>query len=281
MSRVKRDYFAKISYFYGERKALFWGIHKFGHLCYHIGMKINLLGVEIDDLSMEEAAALALENLQTGKRTFIATPNPEMLVLAQKDGEFKQILNGADIKIPDGAGLALGAKITGQKLKNRVTGTDLMEKLCTVSADYGYKIYLLGAQNGVAREAAKRLNTKFIQLKIVGAEYGGIMDEWDNRVIIEHINAVAPDMLFVALGHGKQEKWIAENLEKLSSVKLVMGVGGAFDFFAGRAKRAPLCMRLIGLEWLWRLICEPKRYKRILTAVITFPWYCLIYGRKK
>ncbi len=244
-------------------------------------MKVNILGVEIDDLGAEEVIALALDNLQAGKKTFIATPNPEILVLAEKDRVFREILGRADIKIPDGAGLKLGAKILGQELKNRVTGTDLMEKLCVVSAERGYKVYLLGAQNGVAREAAGALNKKCVQLKIVGAEHGGTMDEWDNRVIIEHINAVAPDMLFVALGHGKQERWIVENFEKLLSVKLAMGVGGAFDFFAGRVKRAPRWMRALGLEWLWRLIREPKRYKRILTAVIIFPWYCLIYGRKK
>jgi len=244
-------------------------------------MKINILGVEIDDLSEAEVMALVADNLQAGKRTFIATPNPEMVVLAAKDRGFKDVLNRADIKIPDGAGLAVGAKITGQKLTNRVTGTDLMEKLCALAAERGYKIYLLGAQNGVAREAAQRLNNKFVKLKIVGAEYGGTMDEWDNRVIIEHINAVSPDMLFVALGHGKQERWIFENLEKLPGVKLAMGVGGAFDFFAGKAKRAPGWMRAGGLEWLWRLIKEPRRHKRILTATVVFPWYCLIYGRKK
>lgn len=244
-------------------------------------MKVNILGVDIDDVGAEEAMAQAFQNLQAGKRTFIATPNPEMLVMARRDEEFRRVLNSADIKIPDGAGLAIGAKILKKDLKNRVTGTDLMEKLCATSAERGYRIYLLGAQNEVAREAAKQLNTKFVRLKIVGAEYGGTMDKWDNRVIIEHINAVAPDILFVALGHGKQEKWISENLEKLPSVKLAMGVGGAFDFFAGRVRRAPRWMRTLGWEWLWRLICEPKRYKRILTATIIFPWYCLTYGRKK
>lgn len=244
-------------------------------------MKMNLLGMEIDDMGVDEVLSLALKGLEAGKKTFIATPNPEMLVLAKQNTEFKDILNSADIKIPDGAGLKFGAMILGQKLKNRVTGVDLMEKLCIASAECGYKIYLLGAQKGVAAEAAKSLNTKFAQLKIVGAEYGGKMDEWDNRIIIEHINALSPDMLFVALGHGKQEKWIFENLKKLPSVKLAMGVGGAFDFFAGRIKRAPRWMRAAGLEWLWRLIQEPQRYKRILTAIIIFPLFCMIYGRKK
>jgi len=239
-------------------------------------MKINILGVEIDDLSAAEVADLAAGNLQIGGKTFIATPNPEMLVAAQKDGEFARALNSADIKIADGVGLKLGAKILKKELKNRVTGTDLMDRLCGLAAERGYSIYLLGAQNGVAREAAKRLSTKFVQLKIAGAESGGKMDAWDSRVIVEHINAVSPDMLFVALGHGKQEKWIFENLEKLPSVKLAMGVGGAFDFFAGRAKRAPRWMRDAGLEWLWRLIREPKRYKRIWNAAAVFPWLCLI-----
>src|SRR3989338_5352072 len=97
-------------------------------------------------------------------------------------------------------------------------------------------------------------------------------EDWDNRVIIEHINAVKPEILFVALGHGRQEKWIYENFEKLPSVKLAMGVGGAFDFFAGRIRRAPKLLRSVGLEWLWRLILEPRRYGRILNAVLVFPY---------
>lgn len=237
-------------------------------------MKINILGVEIDDLSEAEIVDLAAENLRVGKKTFIATPNPEMLVAAQKNGEFARVLNSADIKIADGAGLKLGAKILKKELKNRVTGTDLMNTICVQAAASRWKIYLLGAGQRIARTAAENLKKSNPKLIICGAESGGEFDEWDNRVIIEHINAVAPDLLFVALGHSKQEKWIFENLEKLPSVKLAMGVGGAFDFFAGRAKRAPHWMRGVGLEWLWRLIKEPKRYKRIWNAVVVFPWLC-------
>ena len=166
-----------------------------------------------------------------------------------------------------------------------------MEELCGSASKIGLGIYLLGGCQETARQAAKNFKKKYKNLKICGAESGGKMsarqspdgssrmaggEGWDNRVIIEHINAVKPEILFVALGHGKQERWIFKNLEKLPSVKIAMGVGGAFDFFSGRIKRAPLIMQEAGLEWLWRLILEPSRYKRIWKAVIVFPIYCLM-----
>lgn len=249
--------------------------------CYIKYMQIKILGVQIDDLSEAEVLDIIKNNLASGRRTFIVTPNPEMLVLGERDAEFKNILNGADIKIPDGAGLKFGGWILGQKLKNRATGTDLMERICGLAAERGLGAYFLGAGDGVAEAAAKNLNTKFVQLKIVGVDSGGRMQSWDNEDVLRKINAAAPDILFAALGHGKQEKWIAENLSKMPGVKLAMGVGGAFDFFAGRVRRAPNMLRRAGLEWLWRLILEPWRWRRIMTAVVVFPLMCWKQSMKK
>lgn len=237
-------------------------------------MKIEILGVKIDDLSEKEILEEINKKLANKQRVFITTPNPEMLVLAQEDNEFLCILNSADIKLADGYGLRKGAKILGKKLKSRITGTDFMVELCGWAAEKGLSIYLLGAGPKIAKGAGKNLEKVYPKLKIAGAENGGGGNDWDNCKISEHINAVQPDILFVALGHGKQEKWIYENLEKLPSVKIAMGVGGAFDFISGKVKRAPEFMRKMGLEWLWRLLREPKRWKRIFNAVIVFPWMC-------
>jgi N-acetylglucosaminyldiphosphoundecaprenol N-acetyl-beta-D-mannosaminyltransferase len=238
-------------------------------------MKVDILGVSIDDLGEAVVLEMISRGLEKGKKFFVATPNPEMIVLAQKNPEFKKILNLADIKIADGVGLKFGAGILGKKLNNRLAGTDLMERLCGFASLRGKKIYLLGAGRGIAKSAAENLQKKFPGLEVCGAEEGGKMDEWDSEKILEHINDRGADFLFVALGHGKQEKWIFENFKKLGSARLAMGVGGAFDFFAGQAKRAPRFMRKIGMEWFWRLATEPRRYRRMIDAVIVFPLLCV------
>ena len=244
-------------------------------------MKVNILGVEIDDLAEKEVFEEIEERLKNGRQVFIATPTPEMLLLAHEDERFRGILNSANIKLADGRGLQKGAKILGKKLNSHITGTDFMVELCGWAEGKNLSIYLLGAGPEIAKRTGKNLHIILPKLEVVGAEFGGVMDDWDNRVILEHINASKPDIIFVALGHGKQEKWIYDNLEKLSSVKIAMGVGGAFDFISGRVKRAPEAMQKKGLEWLWRLIKEPRRLPRIINAVIIFPFLCLTYKKRK
>ncbi|MFA5133603.1 MAG: WecB/TagA/CpsF family glycosyltransferase [Patescibacteria group bacterium] len=236
-------------------------------------MKIDILGIKIDDTPKRDILKIIEAKLEAQEKIFIATPNPEMIILAQKDEAFKKILNSADISVPDGFGLKIGAKVLGKKLSSRIPGVDLMVDICKNGAGR-YKAYLLGGEKGIARRAAENLKSKMPKLLIVGAEFGGQMDSWDNRVIIEHINAVKPDLLFVALGQGKQEKWIFKNLKYLPTVKLAMGVGGAFDFISGKIQRAPKWMRVIGMEWLWRLMLEPQRIGRIFNAVVAFPMVC-------
>lgn len=218
--------------------------------------RIDILGVKISKVSYISAIEIVEGFLVDGEKHYIVTPNPEFVVLAQSDREFREILNRADLAIPDGVGLRMGT---------RVTGTDLMIRLCELASQRGYSVFLLGGEGGVAEEAAKRLKKQFANLNIVGT-YEGDFPE----------GIKTADFLFVAYGAPKQEKWIAQNLSKIP-VRVAMGVGGAFDFIAGKKKRAPLVLRRLGFEWLWRLIQEPQRLPRILNATIKFPFLVFLH----
>lgn len=212
--------------------------------------KVNILGVLIDDVTMEEAVEKVREFLQDGRKYQIVTPNPEHIMLAQEDSEFRKILNEVDLAIPDGVGVVWASK----SLRERVTGTDLMLKVCELAAQEGYSVSFLGGQNGVVFDAAKVLQQKFPGLKIV----------WLVEDIPPSTLYFPPsDLLFVAFGAPHQEKWIHQNLPHLP-VKVAMGVGGAFDFVSGKIKRAPVFVQRSGLEWLWRLILQPWRIRRQL-----------------
>jgi N-acetylglucosaminyldiphosphoundecaprenol N-acetyl-beta-D-mannosaminyltransferase len=189
--------------------------------------------------------------------------------LAQKDEEYKMGLNQADLAIPDGTGLILASWFLGNKLKQRITGVDFVWQLCGLAEKLDKSIYFLGGQNGAGQAAAEVLTKKFPRLKTF---YGGDNLSPADFKIITDIKEKNPQILLVAFGHGQQEKWIINNLKQLSSVDVAMGVGGTFDFIGGKVKRAPLFLRRIGLEWLWRLILQPWRWQRILTATVKFSW---------
>ncbi len=234
--------------------------------------EVDILGVKISRADYVTATKEIERFLVDGKKHYIVTPNPEFVVLAQTDQEFRQILNQADLAIPDGVGLRVGT---------RVTGTDLMIKLCGLAAKKGYSIFLLGGRNGVAEEAAKRLKAQFANLNIVGTCEANPKEVGAGAFEGTALQAKPSiDFLFVAYGAPKQEKWIARNLDKIP-VRVAMGVGGAFDFIAGKRKRAPKFLRQLGLEWLWRLIQEPQRFPRILNAIIKFPLLVFLHKLKK
>jgi len=221
--------------------------------------KINILGVNISNITFSEGVDIVRGWLtENNGKQYIVTPNPEFVMRAQKDTEFKQILNKADLAIPDGVGLIWAGKILGTSFKERVTGVDFMLGLCELAAKEGYTIGLLGGRDGVAEKTAKNLQGKLPNLKI-----NFIGEEWNSRGVMHYAPTDKIDILFVAYGAPKQEKWIAENLNNLP-VKVAMGVGGTFDYLAGKTLRAPKWMRQIGLEWLYRLICEPWRFRRQL-----------------
>lgn len=228
--------------------------------------RIEILGVKIDDLSLDEAVNLVNSWLIRKGKHFIVTPNPEFLVAAHKDASFKKVLNSADLSIPDGVGL----KFSG-KLKNRVSGIDLMERLISEASKKAYTVGFLGGRKNVAKKAAENLQKKFPKLKISFAESGGEIDQEGKYLKLpKELKILNCDILFVAFGAKKQEKWISRNIQAIS-VKVAMGVGGAFDYFSGEIRRSPKILRDLGLEWLFRLLTEPWRIKRQL-ALIEYIW---------
>ncbi len=204
------------------------------------------------------------------KPFLIFTPNPEFIVLAQEDKEFKDTLNLSDLNIPDGAGL----KLTGE-IKNQTTGVDLMEKLCELAAKKNWTVGLLGGKEGVAKKTAEVLTKRYPGLHVIPAKAGIQIDETGSPIGPGTTNAWTDkvDILFVAFGQGKQEKWIYRNRSKVSS-KVMMGVGGSFDYIGGFAVRAPKWIRALGLEWFFRLLMQPRRAKRQL-KLLRFIWLIL------
>lgn len=227
-------------------------------------MKVDILGVKVDDLKMAEALAMVEKWIWNPGKHYIVTPNPEFIVAAQKDPLFKKILNGADLSIPDGVGLKLSGKV-----KNTFPGTDFMEELVKLSAEKGFTVGFLGSREGVAKKAAECLLKKYPGFKVSFAESGGEVDS-NGQLKEQDLRLPATDLLFVAFGHIKQEKWIASNLDKIP-VHVAMGIGGAFDYLSGSVPRAPIWMRKLGLEWLFRLMIQPWRIKRQL-ALIEYLW---------
>lgn len=198
------------------------------------------------------------------------TPNSEMLVEASRNLAFKGLLNRTDLNLPDSAGLLWAARYTNQRLPERVAGVDVVQALCgQLSATE--PVFLLGAGEGVAEKAAVVLQKQNPNLKIAGT-YAGSPREEDFPGIIDRINTSGATLLLVAYGAPQQDMWIDAHLKNMPQVKVAMGVGGTFDFIAGIQKRAPTIFRTLQIEWLWRLIREPKRWKRIFTAVVIFPW---------
>jgi|GEM_PF-872200 len=249
----------------------------------------KILGVRVDDYTEEELLEKVKTLLAAQKSFNIATVGPEFLLTAQKDDEFKKILNSFEINVPEGFGLQLYAGI-----KNRLPGVDLMLHLCEMAAKNDWTVGLLGGKDGVAEKSKVILKEKFHGLKINFALDGAEADQTirlvnslpvtvdkiknntSNTVNREPLSA---DILFVALGHPKQEKLLQklhEDKNPLIKFHLGMGVGGSFDYISGNISRAPVWMRGLGLEWLWRLLVEPgankiNRLKRILRAVFLFP----------
>lgn len=239
-----------------------------------------IAGVPVDPVTMYEAEALAAGFLRDGGQHAVVTPNPEMAVLAARDPGFRKILEASDLALADGFGLRVAAFIEGKKVPATVTGAEFTLRLARLAEQEGCSVYLLGAGRGVAEEAAKNLVMNFPKLKIAGAEQGGsirwIAGAWEEEPdLITRIDAAQPDVLLVALGHGKQERWIRDHLSRLPSVKVAMGIGGTLDFLAGRVWRAPMILRRLHLEWLWRLLIEPWRFFRIFEATFVFLWMVL------
>ncbi len=190
------------------------------------------------------------------------TLNPEMVMAARRDPAFREILHAADLNTADGVGIMLAARLQGIRLPGRVTGVELLEALAAQAATSGARLFLLGAQPGVAEAAATALLERYPGLRLAGA-YAGSPAPADDAEVLARVRAAQADLVFVAYGSPAQERWIARNRARLGA-GVAIGVGGAFDFVAGRVPRAPRWMRRLGLEWLFRLVRQPWRWRRML-----------------
>ena len=222
----------------------------------------KILGVPFDVVTIKEACEKTVEYLDTPGQHIICTPNPEIVMEAQKDKELFDILKAADMVVPDGIGVVWASKYTDQLLPERVAGYDLVQAVFSKIKDTGKTVYFFGGTPGTAALAAKRMMKKYPGLSIVGT-HNGYFTQKEEKEIIAEIKNLSPSLLLVGLGAPKQEKWIYENMRFLNT-KVCIGVGGSFDVMAGTVKRAPVIFQKLGLEWFYRLITQPSRWKRML-----------------
>jgi N-acetylglucosaminyldiphosphoundecaprenol N-acetyl-beta-D-mannosaminyltransferase len=239
--------------------------------------RVVILGVAIDDVLMDEAIAAVARFIDEGGPHQIVTVNPEFVMEARRNRAFRRVLAAADLATPDGFGIILAARWRGTPLRGRVTGIDLTERIAAEAARRGWSLFLLGAAPGVAERAAAALQRANPGLRIAGC-YAGSPRPADEPPIRERIIAARPDVLLVAYGHPAQDLWIARN-QPLLRVPVAIGVGGTFDELAGVVPRAPALVQRLGLKWLYRLIVQPWRWRRIMTAAPLFLWTVLREGR--
>lgn len=228
---------------------------------------IKILGVKIHKVNMEEAFNHVVYLFKRGQFSMIFTPNTEIVMTAKDDSDLRNIFSDADLVIPDGIGLIYASNIHHLGLEERVTGVEMMDKILKFCNTTKKSIYILGGKPGVAEKACENIADTYPNLRIKGC-HDGYFDEEEEYKILDKINEAKPDVLFVALGAPRQEKWIYKH-RKILNTTVAMGVGGGVDIWAGEVKRAPKVFQNLGLEWFYRLIKEPSRIKR-MTAIPKF-----------
>jgi exopolysaccharide biosynthesis WecB/TagA/CpsF family protein len=228
---------------------------------------VNLFGLSISNLTLEEALQVIGGYLSDKKKHYILTPNTDHVVRLQHDPHLKKAYDHASLVLPDGAPLLWASRLLKCPLKERVTGIDLFFSLCSLASAHGYRTYFLGARPDVLRRAMVRLGTQFSTLRIVGSHHGYFNSD---DTVISLINQARPDILFVGMGSPRQELWVHKNITRIDT-KASLCVGGSFDILAGDKKRAPHLLQRIGMEWAWRMILEPRRlWKRYLVDDMKF-----------
>lgn len=239
---------------------------------------VTILGVRVDSTSKEEVLNAVNKKVSSKTQFYIVTPNPEIINLAQSDPELSHSLKLADISVADGVGIVFAAKLQGKTI-NLVKGRELMLDILKLANKEKWKVFLLGASPEVNEKVVLKIKNDYPALRVKGNS-GPILDnnaapvsESDSSIesqVISEINAFKPHILFIAFGTPKEQKWITKHLKKLK-VLGAMEVGGAFDYLVGAKKLPPKFLEGLGLEWLWRLLTDPKRITRIFNAVIIFP----------
>lgn len=235
---------------------------------------VNILGINLSVLNRAATLEKVQEFLSDSRQHYLVTPNPEIILQSHKDEELFYILNQADLALTDGFGIKLAGIVTGYNIP-RLTGADLALDLLELAREQKLKVAVLNWEGGLSKntDIAAALAKKYPGLEILVLDYA--RNQAPSRELLEKINAFQPIIFFNTFGAPAQEKFIYHNLKKMPSVKIAIGVGGAFDFITGQARRAPRIMRCLGLEWLWRLIRQPQRVKRIFNAVFVFSWVLL------
>jgi len=238
--------------------------------------RLHVLGVPVDAVTASGALDIIAGYVQAGQPRQIVTVNPEFVMAAQANEPFREVLKRAALALPDGIGVLWAARVAGRVLPERVSGSDLVPSIAARAAAEGWRVFFLGAAAGVAQEAAIRLRSRHAGLQVAGTHAGspGVAEEAE---IVELVRAAKPHVLLVAYGAPAQDLWISRNLLRLG-VPVAMGVGGTFDFIAGVRKRAPLWVQRMRLEWFYRLLMEPWRWRRQLalprfTAAVLAEWF--------
>lgn len=233
---------------------------------------VSILGIPVDRVTMEEALAQIDRFIASDSPHFVVTADSSGLYAQTRDPDFRRVLERADMVTPDSVGVVWAARRLGKPVQGRVSGVELVDRLCARSAERGYRIFILGAAPGVAEMAAERLRLRYPGCNIVGTRHGYFPAE-DDRIVAEEVAAFRPDILFVAMGIPRQEKFIAATMD-LIRAKVAIGVGGSFDVFSGKTKRAPMLIQRLNLEWLWRLLMNPRKYAKAATLP-RFAWRVL------
>ena len=239
---------------------------------------VKILDVPVHPLTMGEAVSVLEESITSGEQAFVVTANAEIIMMCQEDAGYKKIVSqDAKLVLPDGAGAVWAGRHLGYKVPERVAGFDLYCQLLDKAAQKGYKAFFFGGSPGIAEAAKAKSEELYPGVQVVGCRNGYFKEE-ESQAIIDEINASGADMLFAALGAPKQEKWLVRYREQLKP-KILMGIGGSFDVFAGKMERAPKWMQDASLEWLFRLYKQPSRFMRMM-ALPKFVLKVVFSGKK-
>ncbi len=228
--------------------------------------KVDILGVRFDDVSRKELCRTFRAMLEGEKhRGYVVTPNPEIVERTLADSEYKDIINGASVCLPDGIGIIYASYIVGTPISNRIPGIEAGEIVMRLlSKRKKESIFFLGAEQGVAKAAAYKLSEKYKGLTVAGYHNGFFLSD-ENSKVVNCINESGAQVLFVCMGCPLQERWISENISKMPNVKIALALGGSLDVYSGKVKRAPEMFRKAGLEWLWRCFALSGHYKRLFS----------------
>lgn len=243
--------------------------------------RVTILGVPFLHATKKETVDVLTRRIEENKQTQVVTANPEIVMLGRQNASYMELLKRSQVVTPDGIGVVLASRWIGQPLPERVAGYELLHALMVQADTYGWKYVLLGASPESCAGAADRLKEQYPHARYSG-HFDGYFSEAEEKQILEHIRRERPHLLFVALGAPRQEEWIARHLPELP-VNLAMGVGGSLDVISGKVKRAPVFWQKLNLEWMYRLLSQPKRWRRQLLLpkfALSVIWNQIILRRK-